>query len=552
MNKFTKTAVGLLGLAGAVGFGASSANALSFTVVVDKIELVKDADNYPNTATVVFEPRSGIGEGATRTVDLFDATQKLGTSYTLRTPGTGEYESMVVFFSSINVVSGAATYNVLSDFTTNSIFGTSGAHGVMVLGDDGDGTADSLQGTYAVAVAPMQSIIPGGTVTLPSLDFFLPTSAVTANSASTITVGQLPQPIPVVSQATDSASRANLLVDVDADTAFTAVTGFTNGASTVTVGLFDNVIKQRPLVSKTFTAPSPAAITQVEFIDAPNTTLYPLAWIDADSDGQLDVYEEFTFHSTTVATNSVAVSGTSDVSYTSMGSRDVLDTVSIQFGPRAITMTIDMPNIQTDPAGVVNNAWADDSGIQCTMTLDAGGGNLINVAAGDGADGSLTIVYALSESGSNQISRSSVFDIMWGADGAGTNDDIETGEVAFIGLASAGIGHVSATAGFSYAGTSTNVLTIKPIPLLLIDTFADNNNDGEWQVHVKATVEDDTGNNQDGTSAVSVLTENGGGGAGAAEDHNDSTLTVNLDKTGADGTAVDGEEDALALTLDDN
>ena len=142
--------------------------------MIDKIELVSDADNYPNTATTIFEPRSSIGEAATKTTNLFDATQKLGVSYNLRKPGSGEWEAVVISFSEITAVSGAATYDMLAEYKTATTMGTNGAYGVMLLGNDGTGTATSLDTVFStVSMAPIQTVITDGAdFTLPALDFY--------------------------------------------------------------------------------------------------------------------------------------------------------------------------------------------------------------------------------------------------------------------------------------------------------------------------------------------------------------------------------------------
>jgi hypothetical protein len=334
-----------------------------------KSNFVSDADNYPNTATTIFEPRSSIGEAATKTTNLFDATQKLGVSYNLRKPGSGEWEAVVISFSEITAVSGAATYDMLAEYKTATTMGTNGAYGVMLLGNDGTGTATSLDTVFStVSMAPIQTVITDGAdFTLPALDFYLPEASLVTTGPSVVGVTQLPRPTLVVSQATDSASRANVLVDIDDDTAFTAATGWTLGASVVTVGLFDSTVPETPLVSTTYTAASPTALKQVEFIDVPhNVTLQPIAWVDLDSDGRLDTGEYYTFHHATKTTNDIAIVA-ADISLTAVNG--VLDDASgFTFPPRTVTVDISMTN-DTSSTYV---AASDDAASGLTVTTAAG------------------------------------------------------------------------------------------------------------------------------------------------------------------------------------
>ncbi len=95
MTKFTKSLYAAVFGAAAM-LGAVSAHATQFNVVVEKIELMKDggsADRF-----VVYQPSAGIGEAATRSIDLFNATQKVGTALTIKNPPAGLYKTMLVTF----------------------------------------------------------------------------------------------------------------------------------------------------------------------------------------------------------------------------------------------------------------------------------------------------------------------------------------------------------------------------------------------------------------------------------------------------------------------
>ena len=520
MKNWIKSAV-FGAVAGVAGLSvAQEAAAVSFTVVVDKIELVQDASNYPNTATVVYDPKNGIGESATRTVNLFDATEKLGTSLNIRTPAAGEYESTLIFFSNIGVVSTTASISesLIDDLQDAGVLGSFAGQGVMVLGNTGTG-ATSVQTGYSLpgAAAFTPSIVAtGGAVALPTLNFELAESDVTSGTGGGLELVNLPAPAAIVTQASDSVSNANLLVDVSA-TALAAAPGFTSGASVVTVGLFDDLLKSRPVAVRTFTAPSPVALTQVEFIDPPKSpsntvNYYPVAWIDADSDGRLDTGEVMTAHSLTVASNAVQISGTADISYTALGSRGVLDEPAVQFGPRTVSATIALPNIETTP-NPANNSFAANAAVQTTVTINAGSGNLISTTAASPATGTLVFAYVLSETGTNQSSRTLTFDAVWGADGSGVNNEIENSESAWGGLSVNGIAQAGSFTGVTYAGTGTNELTLTGIPLLSITTLSSNANVGQFELMFGGTIADSAGVANNQTLEPRTITEAGGGGA---------------------------------------
>jgi hypothetical protein len=507
MNKFLKSALVVAGVAGA--FGAAEANAVSFTVVVDKIELVGDADNYPNTAVTVYEPRSGVGEAATKTTNLFDATQKLGVSYTLRKPGAGTWESVVISFSEIKAVSGASEVDLLAAYTTAGTLATNGAYGVMVLGDDGDGTADSLQGTFAAAVAPIQTIITDGAdFTLPALDWFLPESAVVANGSS-IAISQLPRPTLAVSQATDSASRANVLVQVDSDTAFTGEAGWTLGASTVTVGLFDSTVPETPLVATTFTAPSPAAVSEIELIDVPNSkdtdkNIYPLAWIDGDSDGRLDTGEAFTFAEATRATNGLTVSGTADISasnfigVTNGGADGILDTVAIDFPGRTISLTVEATNVASATATdcATANARDADTGLIAPAAGLTGIAAATHTFCGATTASSVTVTWATDAANTAALRQSVqlLTNFAPGTDVVGAANQLEAAEGADVVLHNTSQFDTLGNVSYLLDGATSGRILITGIPAFDTDFAADLNGSAydvifglQWTSDIPAT-----------------------------------------------------------------
>ncbi len=430
MNKFLKSALVVAGVAGA--FSAAEANAVSLTVVIDKIEIVKDADNYPNTATTIFEPRSSIGESATKTVDLFDATEKLGTAYTLRKPSSGEYESLLVTFSEIKAVSGSSEVDLLAQYKTAGILSSTGTNGTMVFGNIGSGAASVGTILTATSIAPMQPIIANGSsdVTLPTLDFYLPSSTLVANGSS-IALTQFPRPVLSASQATDSASIANVIVDVDANTAFTSATGWTLDASVVTVGLFDNTVPETPLVSTTFTAVTPTVVKQVTFIDAPRSEsaeIYPIAWIDLDGNGNLDKDEYYTVAETVRANNGITISGTADISASDVlivegATNGILDVAGLTFPGRTISITVEMANAVSASAAS-DCAAAGDIATDTGLTANAAAlSGVAGVAScGTATNSSVTVIYAMNSAGT--ISQS-VELATYLATGSGANSTID-------------------------------------------------------------------------------------------------------------------------------
>ena len=72
--------------AGAVVLGAASASAVSFTVVIDKIELMPNGNSTDRF--VIYNPAAGIGASETSTLDLLNAN-KTGATLPVVAPKIG-------------------------------------------------------------------------------------------------------------------------------------------------------------------------------------------------------------------------------------------------------------------------------------------------------------------------------------------------------------------------------------------------------------------------------------------------------------------------------
>lgn len=574
MNKLLRSALAVAAVAGISGY-AATASAKSFTAVIDKIEMVQDADQYNNSRVTVYEPAADIGEATTKTVDLFDSTDRSGVAFTVSTDAltSGEvYEAMVIHFSSINAVSGSETFDVATQFSNAGTMANVGGLFQLVLGEDGTG-ASSVETIYTNAAATMQSVIAGGALTLPGLTMEVTETDVVDDGSGSIEVASLPPVASVaVTTGSDNASRANVLVDVSTGS-FDAVSGITADSSVVTVGLFQTtsgstVLDNRtsPLYSKTLTYVSPTVFSQVEFVDVAattaNTKLFPIAWIDSDSDGKLDAGEFYAVSNTTVATGAFSVSAAESIT----GSSDEISTTgttlstsfgpvsstAVAFGQRAITLSIAMPAENQSGTTIVNDGWAGAPvGLSATVTLDAGGDNSISTTDANPATGTLIIAYA--QSANEAVSRTLRFTLAWGADGAGLNDTIQTSEEAFAGILDSTDSSLTVS-GVSYVTTTTGgSLTISDVPLF-IDSLGNAENQGSYVVDFRVTV-DDSAVAGDTTNSISTaqrqLREDGNTNGDNQEDHSAHTIFLRGDvlhnETAAD---TDGVE-LIGFALDD-
>lgn len=514
MTKFTKSLYAAVFGAAAM-LGAVSAHATQFNVVVEKIELMKDggsADRF-----VVYQPSAGIGEAATRSIDLFNATQKLGTALTIKNPPAGLYKTMLVTFGDITIGDDAG--NVSKTLNTNleslGVLGKELGRSVLILGDDGDGvggTADIADLIGKGSAAPVQPITVGtGAFTLPSLNFFLPSDG-TGVDESTGDLIATPTFIPAMSQNIDRADIPDVVVGVN-ETGFINTAAANAGNFTYRVGLFRSALDKRPVVSRAVafiskTDNADIGSKEVTFLDVPEGTFFPVAWIDANSNQLWDQGEltavaggtvaDLTFTVDYGATDGVVgdlvvnnVAKTISLTYVSGVSTTVDNDVSASVFPggAAIATNLDdgfvgdltpftMPARGVSIAVSITNDvsstgtdWESDgiaalSGLVGTLAVDGAAASAS--ATGAAADGSLSIVVQLSgaqNATAASVSRTVVLTSAFGADTQGDAASLEDTETAYVGLKGATL-----PSDFSYDGS---VLTFKA-PYLGITTLGDN------------------------------------------------------------------------------
>lgn len=481
MSKFFKS-LSVVTAAATVAFGASVAEAAQFNVVVDKIEVMRDGG--ANDRFVVYQPSAGIGETATRSIDLFNASQKAGTALTIAPPPAGTYTTMLVTFGVITIGDDAG--NVSNTLNTTleglGVLGNELGRSVLILGDDGDGvggTADIADLVGAGSPAPIQSIVSGGAgsiVALPSLNFFLPSDGSGVDEQTGALLAN-PVFIPTLSQSVDRANLPNVVVGVK-ESGFINTEAAIAGNFVYRVGLFRSALDKRPVVSRAVTFASKTehdelGIQEVRFLDVPEGTYIPVAWIDANSNGLWDEGEltvvangtiadiSFTVDYDAVGLIEDGVAKTISTTYVSGVSATVDNAVSASlfegganiatdltdgFIGEAASFTMpargvrvdleiqDQPNLTTE---WVNNGLNGLSGLKGTLgTLAAP----LDAAAG-AVEGAAQIMIQLTggQAAANaSVTRVVNVDVRYGADGqtldGSTNGELGTGELAFLAL----------------------------------------------------------------------------------------------------------------------
>jgi hypothetical protein len=298
---------------------ASAQQTASLTVVIDKIELMTNGDTIPVT---VYQPSAGIAATTTTTIDLFNASQKLGVRLPIAAPQAGTYNTMLVTFSTLAVgSSNTVSRSLVADLQAARLLGTDAqGRGVLVFGSCGTASggaaglgfgvcADLRPGAAGVDIASagvIQPIVSTGlntSINLPALNLFLPRSEVTISGTQVFT-RNVPSFVPVVSEIVDNARRPNVTIGVK-PFAFRTVSGVTGSTFPVRVGLVAcgslsatadcsvGVTNKRPNVSRVVNLVSgstvtAASITEVTFIDVPDGHYFPIAWRDANSNGLWD------------------------------------------------------------------------------------------------------------------------------------------------------------------------------------------------------------------------------------------------------------------------
>ncbi len=571
-TSFVKSA--LFGAAMVSTFAASTAaHAVdALNVVISEIRLYTNADDAGSRTAVVYAPGSNIGEDSTKTVNLFNATQRAGTSFSIETPAAGTYEAIGITFDSIDVVSGTTTLDLRAQMITA---GQLNASGVMLLGENGTGSravsapaAPGLNVSVTGVSSPLVS--GGGAISLPTLNFVLDESDIVDNSATSFSVRSLPTIIPTGTLGGDSSARANVSVTVDT-TAFNAVAGWTAGTTKVRVGLFSTDLPERPLASKQFTSPSTNGTVQREFVDAPVGNVAAIAWIDTDGDGRLDSGEYMTASNTYVADMYEAVSGSADISFTG-----VLDATAFRMGPRAISLSIIGSDFSEYAAlllngGFDNSLWA--AGIGTSMTISNATGNTVTSTTAEPITGTISFQYALNSDrsltrtvslsvvlGANSVSdTSNVIDgATWDVDFPAGNALISNGYIGF----QQPVTDTSVLGGISWtaSNTATSVsptLTITDIPLF-ITHLADNSTSGTYYVSVTLDLTDTGTTTSNWAASTTMLTSTDFAGSQSSftgvlvEDPSSNGITLHGESDDDDGATDTDGEDALMFNQGDS
>lgn len=493
MNKLLKS-LSVVSAAAAVAFGASMAEAAQFNVVVEKIEVMRDGG--ANDRFVVYQPSAGIGETATRSINLFNPVQKAGTALTIVPPPAGTYRTMLVTFGAITIADGAG--NVSNTLNTTlegvGVLGNELGRSVLLLGDDGDGVGGAADIADLIGVGSagsIQSITSGGfgsIVTLPSLNLFLPSDGSGVDEQSGALLA-LPAFIPTINQSVDRANLPNVVVGVK-ETGFIGTEAANAGNFVYRVGLFRSALDKRPVVSRSMTFVSRTdhdelGVREALFLDVPEGTYLPVAWIDANKNGLWDEGELTVVANGAVADIGVTVdygavgliqdgiARTISATYVSGVSATVDDAVSASIFPSGAAVATDLTNgfigeaasftmparglrvdleIQDQPnltTEWVNNGLNGLSGLRGTLgTLAAP----LDAAAG-AVEGAAQILIQLTggqASANASVTRVVNVDVRYGADGqtldGSTNGELGTGEIAFLALDDDWVG----PADFSY------------------------------------------------------------------------------------------------------
>ena len=318
---------------------ASAQQTASLTVVIDKIELMTNGDAVPVT---VYQPSAGIAANATTTIDLFNASQKLGVRLPIAAPQAGTYNTMLVTFSTLAVGNGVGSRNLVTELQSTRQIGTDAqGRGVLIFGNCGTaatGVCGDLRPTPSGAdiatAGVIQPIISTGlntAINLPALNLFLPRNQVNI-SGTTVSVSRAPVMVPVASQAVDNAFRPNVVVAVS-NTAFVSVAPGGSPTHAIRVGLWEcaaandcasGLTSPRPMVSTLATVISgtnvtAATVTEATLVDVPDGFYFPIAWRDANNNGLLDQNEYTVVYGTAANTANNILHVVSD---TSVGTRD--------------------------------------------------------------------------------------------------------------------------------------------------------------------------------------------------------------------------------------
>lgn len=546
IKSFAVAAAATGALLSGVSTASAQAQTASLTVVIDKIELLTNGDAVPVT---VYQPSAGIAATTTTTIDLFNASQKLGVRLAIASPAAGTYNTMLVTFSTLAVGNGTATRNLVTDLQAARQIGTDlQGRGVLVFGDCGTATTGvcgdlrpGAAGADIQSAGTIQPIVSTGlntAINLPSLNFFLPRAQVEI-SGTAVTMNSNPLPVPVVSQAVDTTTRPNLTVGIR-QSAFNQMTG---GSAThvVRVGLWpcasalecaSGVISARPLVTTLATIVSSSAVTvnsptNVTFTDVPDGAYFPMAWRDSNNNQLLDEGEFTLAHavSTVVPTSILnVISTTANATYTVTGTGATTisstaenggsgtgttgglgssnadgflgEAAGFAWGSRTISLTFGAGSTVTETAArLENDAQLTVAGIRGTISNQLNGGALAPASSG----GSITIRVQLPSSARTSLdtigttvqpSRTIQVAALWAADA----QSLSTSNATTLGtaeIAYAVINPATATSNtsvvFDSIGANAGRLRITGVPYVALTTIGATHT-GEYIAQVNGTI----------------------------------------------------------------
>jgi hypothetical protein len=526
MNKLLKSTLIAGGVMGAVF--ATEANAQSFNVVVNEIELVSDADNYLSTANTVYKPAVGMGAATTTTVDFFNTSSR---TFSLTKPQVGVYESMVVHFDTATVSGTTATLDLTTAYN-NSLFNSYGGRNIMVFGNIGAGVNSIATITASPVAIPMQPVVVTSTgFSVPEFNWNLPSANVQDGTAVSLISSMDPY---TLASNVDSSSVPDVMLDIDSSV-FDGVTDFTSGSSNITVGLFaDADLGPRPMFRQTYTASNQdgtGADKTVTFYDVPAGTVYPVAWFDKNNNKELDKGEATTMHSFTVATAAQTVAA-ADISYTA--TKGILDEAVVDFGNRGFALTIPMSDLDGATAALVPaDGTFNASGM---LVTDAGAGPLATTAwTASSGTALVRVAYEIFDDGTNQVDRTFDLAVGYGQQTGNGDGTIDSGEAMHVVMANAAANSIS---GVTFTPAS-ETLVISNIPYTAINTVSAENI-GAYDITIRAT------DNTTPTTLSSGLNMTEVGGTGAQVE---TPVSASITVVVGDGDASDTDGIADLLNL---
>ncbi|MCA3182506.1 MAG: hypothetical protein IOB85_10140 [Methylobacterium sp.] len=518
MKKLFKS-LAIAGLAtGALLSTAGLASAQQFNVVIDKIELAANGDAVPVT---VYQPSAGVAATATTTIDLFNASQKLGVRLPIAAPQAGTYNTMLVTFASMQIVSGTTTRDLMPELRAARVLGTDlQGRGVLVMGECGGASGACADLGGAVSGGTIQPIVSTGlntAISLPALNVFLPKSDFSIVGTQGV-LRSTPAFVPVATEVTDNARRPNLTLGLKPFAFRTVTPTVTGNALPIRVGLFAcaagndcaaGVTRKRPVVSRvvnlavsqvTGTLVTDQSVAEVTLIDVPDGHFLPVAWRDANNnalwdDGEwtalvlanttnaaniltvtstmpnatysVDTVSASTISSTrTAGTNGLGNNTNNGVTNTDNG---FLGEVTLRMPSRTVVLDMTLANTAAETGPTTGIALVGDAG-DLRLTNGTAGGIVPSGVGAAAVQGSMTMSVSMTNSISKTLLAGAAVEIY------GLADPIAAATTtAIIAVSSTALAAVSDTALIGVRGTIANTtpVRISAVPMTSITTIGD-------------------------------------------------------------------------------